>query len=90
MNLNAKYTMSRQAVIRPERFGGLAYRYDNRRLYFLYSHELVAFVHEIDGERPLGDQIDTYLAQHNLSPKSKENFVKALTQLESLEIIHEL
>lgn len=90
MNLNAQYTMSPKAVIRPERFGGLVYRYDNRRLYFLHSHELVDFVNQLNEEESLSDQIDSYLAARNLSPKSRESFVKALTQLESLEVIHEL
>ena len=90
MNLNKCYQLSRQAAIRPERFGGLIYRYDNRRLYFLHSPELVDFVTGLDETRPLGLTLDNFLASRKLPAQARTVFIKALTQLEKMEILHEL
>lgn len=87
MNLNAHYHVSRDAAIRPERFGGLVYRYDNRRLYFLYSRDLVEFVRSIDGTRPLGAALDDFLAARALPQQARDVYVKALTQLEQMRVL---
>jgi putative mycofactocin binding protein MftB len=89
MNLDAHYALSRDAAVRPERFGGLVYRYDNRRLYFLYSRDLVDFVCSIDGACPLGAALDAFLATHALPANAREVFVNALVQLEQLKVLEE-
>ncbi len=90
IDLEKHYTISNQAAIRPERFGGLVYRYDNRRLYFLYSPELVDFVSNLDGSQPLGVTIDSYLAERQLPDKTRPVFVNALSQLQKMEVLSEL
>ncbi|MGB0385068.1 MAG: mycofactocin biosynthesis chaperone MftB [Ardenticatenaceae bacterium] len=91
LNLNGYYTISAKAVIRPERFGGLVYRYDNRRLYFLHSHELVEFVREaLDGQQTLDATLKQFIDAHQLPANAREVFLKALVQLKKLEVIHEL
>jgi len=87
MNLELSYRLAPGVAIRPERFGGLAYRYDNRRLFFLHSHELVAFVRELDGAQPLSQALDDFVDARGLSESSKETLVKALTQLQKLKIL---
>ncbi len=87
MDLAASYRLAPAAAIRPERFGGLIYRYDNRRLYFLHSHDLVAFVGQLDGSAALGVQLDQFLANRALAPGLRPQFLQALTQLERLGII---
>jgi putative mycofactocin binding protein MftB len=87
MNLDAYYSVAPGVAIRPERFGGLAYRYDNRRLFFLHSHELVDFVRQLDGAAPLADVLDDFLTARALPVSARETFIKAMTQLEKLGII---
>ena len=90
LDLTKHYSLSRQAAIRPERFGGLVYRYDNRRLYFLHSPELVDFVSGLDGTRPLGAILDAYLSGHQLPDKTRSVFINALSQLQKMEVLSEL
>ena len=90
MDLESRYCLSRHAAIRQERFGGLIYRHDNRRLYFLHSRELVEFVSELDGARPLAAALDDYLVTRALPPATRETFIRALSQLERLEVLDEL
>jgi putative mycofactocin binding protein MftB len=87
MDLNQRYRMSPHAAIRPERFGGLIYRYDNRRLYFLYSRDLVDFMSGLDGARPLAAALDTFLAARALPDSTRQTFIKTLAQLEKLELL---
>ena len=87
MDLTACYRLSRNASIRPERFGGLVYRYDNRRLYFLYSRDLVDFVCAIDDTRPLGVALDDFFAARDLPTAARGAFVTALTQLEHMQVL---
>ncbi len=87
MNLDAHYQVSRDAAIRPERFGGLVYRYDNRRLYFLYSRDLVDFVCGIDPQRPLGAALDDFLAERGLAGQTRDLFVNALARLEQMNVL---
>jgi putative mycofactocin binding protein MftB len=84
MNNQACYRLAPGVSIRPERFGGLVYRYDNRRLFFLHSHELVEFVIKLDGEVPLDDALNDYLSSSQLAQSARPTFTKALAQLEKL------
>jgi putative mycofactocin binding protein MftB len=88
--LDRCYGLSRQAAIRPERFGGLIYRYDNRRLYFLHSAELVDFVNTLDGSVPLGLALDDFLASRQLPQNARTVFINALSQLKKMEVLDEL
>ena len=90
MDLESRYCLSRHATIRQERFGGLIYRHDNRRLYFLHSRDLVEFVSRLDDARPLAAALDDYLSAHALPPGTRETFIEALSRLERLEVLDEL
>jgi putative mycofactocin binding protein MftB len=87
MNLDAPYCVAPGVAIRPEGFGWLAYRYDNRRLYFLHSHDLVDFVNQLDGASPLAEVLDNFLAARGLSESGRDAFLKAIAQLERLGIL---
>lgn len=90
MDLHAGYRLAPGVTIRPERFGGLIYRHDTRRLYFLHSPELVDFVTELDGNRPLQEALDTFLAGRALSHAHREPFIKALVHLEQLNVLDQV
>lgn len=81
------YQLAPGVAIRPERFGGLVYRYDNRRLYFLHSHQAVEFVSSLDGCRSLQETLDHFLADREMPQSAAESLVKAVAQLEKLGIL---
>jgi putative mycofactocin binding protein MftB len=85
-----RYALSSQASLRPEKFGGLVYRYDNRRLYFLHSKAMADFLLGLDGSASLDASIDTFLAEQKLAPANKATFMNALEKLEKLEVVCEL
>ena len=87
VELNACYRLAPGVAIRPERFGGLVYRYDNRRLYFLHSHQAVEFVNHLDGSRSLQETLDEFLAVRQIPPSVGAALVKAVTELECLGIL---
>jgi putative mycofactocin binding protein MftB len=62
-------------ALRPEPFGAMAYHYDNRRLNFLRSADLVALV-----ER-LGDFETAHDALRTLPPERRSGFADALARL---------
>ncbi len=83
MELTATYRLAPYAAIRAERFGGLIYRYDNRRLYFLHAPELVGLLSTLDGTMPLGKALDALGA----SEPARGRYIHALAQLERLGVI---
>ncbi len=83
----ACYRLAPGVAIRPERFGGLVYRYDNRRLYFLHSHQVVDFVNSLDGGCSLKEALDAFLASRQMPPRAGESLIKAIAQLEKLGIL---
>jgi putative mycofactocin binding protein MftB len=87
MKPTAHYRLAKGVAVRPERFGGLAYRYDNRRLFFLHSHALVDFVNGLDGKHPLDKALDRFITLHGLSEAHRSTFLNAIAQLEKLKII---
>jgi putative mycofactocin binding protein MftB len=87
MNLDARYRLARGVAVRPERFGGLVYRYDNRRLFFLHSHDLVDFVSGLNGARPLGDALEEFLQARALPESARDIFIEAVARLETLNIL---
>ena len=84
---DARYRLAPGVAIRPERFGGLVYRYDNRRLYFLRSHQAVELVNHLDGRRPLREILDQLAAARGLPEAAREPLVAAVAQLERLGIV---
>ena len=87
VELAACYRLAPGVAIRPERFGGLVYHYDNRRLYFLHSHRAVEFVNCLDGYRSLQETLDDFLTSREISPSTGETLVKAVAQLERLGLL---
>ena len=87
VELNACYRLAPGVAIRSERFGGLVYRYDNRRLYFLHSHQAVEFVNHLDGSRSLQETLDEFLVAQAMPQSAGESLVKAVAQLERLGIL---
>lgn len=83
MQLKAIYRLAPYAAIRAERFGGLIYRYDNRRLYFLHAPELVGLLNALDGAMTLDDALDTLGAPE----PARGRYIRALAQLERLGVI---
>ena len=90
MDVTKRYALSAQASIRPEEFGGLVYRYDNRRLYFLHSAAMADFLRGLDGSNPLEHELDHFLTERKMAAGNKPIFVNALEKLEKLEVIREL
>ncbi|MGF1470045.1 MAG: mycofactocin biosynthesis chaperone MftB [Sandaracinaceae bacterium] len=90
MELDRRYALSEQAVLRHEGIGGLAYRYDNRRLYFHHSKPLVDFLLTLDGASPLGPALGAFLAERGLPEASRGTFTRSLERLEALEVVREL
>jgi putative mycofactocin binding protein MftB len=87
MDLDRRYRLAPSAALRPERFGGLIYRYDNRRLYFLHSPELVALLGALDGSSPLGASVDAFVAAGGLPAGARERLLRALGRLEQLDVL---
>lgn len=87
MDLDRRYRLAPYAALRPERFGGLIYRYDNRRLYFLHSPELVGLLTALDGGDTLGACVDVFVAAGGLPRGARERLVQALGRLEQLDVL---
>ncbi|MCS6882671.1 MAG: mycofactocin biosynthesis chaperone MftB [Oscillochloridaceae bacterium] len=83
MELTAIYRLAPYAALRAERFGGLIYRYDNRRLYFLHAPELVGLLNILDGNVTLGAALEAIGAPE----PARGRYIRALAQLESLGVI---
>lgn len=87
VDLAARYRLAPGVAIRPERFGGLVYRYDNRRLYFLRSHQAVEFVSGLDSGRSLREALDELLDSQAISRSARETLLETVAQLERLGIL---
>jgi putative mycofactocin binding protein MftB len=87
VDLAARYRLAPGVAIRPERFGGLVYRYDNRRLYFLRSHQAVEFVSGLDGGLSLREALDEFLSGRESPGSARDTLVKTVERLEQLGIL---
>jgi len=87
MNVITPYRQADGVSIRPERFGALVYRYDNRRLYFIHSHLAADFVAGLDGTRPLGQAVGDFVAQRALPESAGEMLLRTVDQLERMGIL---
>lgn len=83
----ACYRLAPGVAIRSERFGGLVYRYDNRRLYFLRSHQAVELVNSLDGRRSLQETLDALATARDLPDTAREPLMAVVAQLEKLGIL---
>jgi putative mycofactocin binding protein MftB len=90
VRVECSYEVPPQVSVRPERFGGLVYRYDNRALLFLHSRPLVDFLLELGGEKPLGEALEEFAAERGLGEGERRTLEDALDRLEAKGIIREL
>lgn len=93
INAEQSYGIASQVSVRPERFGGLIYRYDNRALYFLHSRPLVDFLEVLEESgsgRTLGAALEEFAAEREMSEGDRKALENALGQLEGKGVIREL
>ncbi len=83
VTLDRPYRLSRNVALRPEPFGALAYNYDNRRLVFLRSPDMVRVV------EALGDSPDAAaaLATCGIAESRHPSFLAALENLAEAGVI---
>lgn len=87
MTATEAYRLADGVAMRRERFGGLIYRYDNRRLYFLHSPETVEFLAGLDGSRPLQDAVADFVAHNPHGAPRSDTLLHTVEQLESMGIV---
>jgi len=83
VTLDSACELHPQVAIRPEPFGALAYHYGNRKLVFLKHPDVVAVLRDVAAHETLADT----LRAHNVSPERWDSFVKAISSLETSEIV---
>ena len=83
VDLDTAYELHPQVAIRPEPFGALAYHYDNRRLVFLKSLEIVNVVKSLAASPDLRST----LVNCGVAESRWPSFVSALGNLETSEIV---
>lgn len=83
VTLDRPYRLSERVSLRPEPFGALAYNYDNRRLVFLRSPDIVRVV------EALADAPDTAgaLDAAGIAAERHPSFLAALDNLEEAGVI---
>lgn len=81
--LDGAYELHPDVALRPEPFGALAYHYGNRRLIFLRHRDMVAVVRAL-AERP---SLAASLEACGVATRRWPNFIAALSELESSEVI---
>lgn len=81
--LDRPYRLSSSVALRPEPFGALAYNYDNRRLVFLRSADMVRVV------EALARSADTAaaLTAAGIAEERHPSFLAALSRLEEAGVI---
>lgn len=75
--LRGRWRLHPRVSLRPEPFGALAYHYDNRRLNFLRSHDLVELVKELENFDTVRGAFDA----QGLDERRWPSFSKALAAL---------
>ena len=85
MRLDGAYVVDDRVAIRPEPFGALCYHYGNRRLTFLRSKDVVAVVESLGSQPSVADALRAAGVEERRWP----TFVRALSQLESSEMLRE-
>lgn len=87
MNLAARYRLADGVAIRAERFGGLIYRHDNRRLYFLRSQQAADFLIGLNGTRSLEQAIEDFRVSRGVATTLESELVGAVAQLARIGIV---
>lgn len=87
MNLDDRYRLADGVAIRPERFGGLVYDYHTRRLYFIHSHHVAAFVTELTDAEPLGETVKAFGVRHGLSQPAIDPLLKGVASLHAIGVV---
>lgn len=87
MNLDEHYRLADGVAIRRERFGGLAYHYHTRQLYFLHSHALTEFVTGLSGRDRLADALEAFRDRAGAPALSTEGVLRSLSSLEKIGLV---
>lgn len=83
VTLDSACELHPQVAIRPEPFGALAYHYGNRKLVFLKHPDVVAVLRDVAAHETLAETLQA----HNVAPERWDSFVKAISSLETSEIV---
>lgn len=86
----ARFRLAPRVSVRPERFGGLLYRHDDRALLFLRSRPLVDLLLGLDGTRTLAEALSELAAERGLEEGELRTIKKALGRLKERGMIREL
>lgn len=82
-DLDEGWRLHEQVVMRPERFGALAYHFDNRRLTFLKSRKLFAVVEQLSSH----DTARSACAGSGVTDAEMPAFTEALATLARRDMI---
>jgi putative mycofactocin binding protein MftB len=83
LNPAAPYRLSPRVGLRPEPFGALAYHFDNRRLVFLKTPELVALVRSLEDHPSVSAAVGALTTDTD----RQQTYTTALASLERAEVI---
>ena len=83
VTLDSACELHPQVALRPEPFGALAYHYGNRKLVFLKHPDVVAVLRDVSEH----DTLEDTLIAHKVAPERWNSIVRALSSLETSEII---
>lgn len=87
---DGRWAPSPAVRLRREGFGGLAYRYRDRRLFFIHAPDVVELVLALDGERPVGELLDqTFQRRRGRRPRpeEQETVARGLDRLLALDVV---
>ncbi len=83
IDLDAAYELDPRVSLRPEPFGALAYHFDNRRLSFLRSPEIVEVVKSLHEHGSVRGALDSA----GIPPSRWPSFLTALERLSASDMI---
>lgn len=83
IDFDRRWQLHPRVALRPEPFGALAYHYDNRRLNFLRSPDLVDLVRSLVEHPTPRDAFEA----HGLDPARWQSFELALTALAKSDVV---
>lgn len=88
------HRLSPRVGLRPEPFGALAYHFDNRRLVFLKSPELVALVRSLEDHPSAAGAVEAAVETAAATTpdrveRSRRSYLRALASLADAEVICE-
>ena len=89
VDLSRPHRLSPRVGLRPEPFGALAYHFDNRRLVFLRSLELVELVRDLERHPTASDAIAAHSGDGPGAPRASRRYAAALSSLAEAEVICE-